>query len=468
MSAELAGASNAGEGGAAADESGATISEISFWQTVRVPLEQGGVTVSPNAPLIANKPGLLRVYVTPKRDFRARELSLSLELGVGAATDASSSKWIGQASTDADLTSTFNFAIDSRDVLAGTAYSVVLKDALSDTALDRFPTLGTSPLNAATAAPTLEIVVVPIVVAGGAADVSAQGLGVFRARLLALYPLAEIHLSSHAQLISSVAVGPDQGWAQTLDSLYALRAADAPAANVFYFGLLTPAATFYDYCVTDCTVGLSQIASRNDVEYRGAIGLGVFPDRANNDAADTMAHELGHALGRQHSPCMTSDPGPFPYLGGKIGVWGFDPESQLPLDPNDYADVMGYCTPDWISDFTYSALFDRIAYINAQATSASALSLRPVERIFRRVILDARGELSWGSRFALGHAPSGEVIAVTLLDQNGDESSSVAANFQPFADQQGGFLVIPEAALDRVHGVTSIRMGSRSLPLDPL
>ena len=29
-----------------------------------------------------------------------------------------------------------------------------------------------------------------------------------------------------------------------------------------------------------------------------------------------------------------------------------------------YKDMMGYCTPEWISDYTYNALFNRITSVN--------------------------------------------------------------------------------------------------------
>ena len=66
------------------------------------------------------------------------------------------------------------------------------------------------------------------------------------------------------------------------------------------------------------------------------------------------AHEWGHNWGRQHAPC--GDPANpdqhFPYGGGVTGVYGYDQVSQVVKPPTAH-DLMGYCSNDWISDYTY-------------------------------------------------------------------------------------------------------------------
>jgi hypothetical protein len=310
-------------------------------------------------------------------------------------------------------------------------------------------------------------VVVPIVVGGVAPDVSAEKLAIFRARVLSMYPLADISLSARAPITTAIAVSSSAGWDELLDALYAERAADDPADNVFYYGLLTPTATFNDYCSNDCTVGLSVVADAGDVEERGSVGLGIFSDGSNSDAPDTMAHELGHALGRDHAPCDVSlkDSGPFPYKGGKIGVWGFDSLNHLLLDPQVYGDVMGYCTPDWISDFTYRGLFERIKRVNAEVSGTSAKSLLPRAGAYRRVLVRANGALAWGSRVVREHAPGGAVRALGLVGADGHVLATVAAAYRAFSDVSGGFLLISENALSAHAGATKIRVGKAELAL---
>ena len=70
----------------------------------------------------------------------------------------------------------------------------------------------------------------------------------------------------------------------------------------------------------------------------------------------TIAHELGHNMSLQHAPCGNADnPDPsFPYAGGRIGAWGFDPRQGGTLMSPALFDLMSYCNPRWISDYHFT------------------------------------------------------------------------------------------------------------------
>ena len=70
----------------------------------------------------------------------------------------------------------------------------------------------------------------------------------------------------------------------------------------------------------------------------------------------TIAHELGHNMNLGHAPCgspslFTVDAS-YPYADGSIGAWGYDIRNDLLLPP-DTKDLMGYCSPRWISDYSF-------------------------------------------------------------------------------------------------------------------
>jgi hypothetical protein len=100
----------------------------------------------------------------------------------------------------------------------------------------------------------------------------------------------------------------------------------------------------------------------------------VFSDHTND-----TPHEVGHALGRKHAPCLPSgrcNPSPanvddhYPQYGAfqsdSIGVFGFDATTNTVFNPANTFDFMSYsCTSatpgigpcsQWVSAYTYMAL----------------------------------------------------------------------------------------------------------------
>nr|QNO52690.1 hypothetical protein PKPCIMEP_00010 [Methanosarcinales archaeon ANME-1 ERB6] len=83
-----------------------------------------------------------------------------------------------------------------------------------------------------------------------------------------------------------------------------------------------------------------------------------------------MAHGIGHNLGRKHIDCG----GPknidkeWPYQGDEChlapetpaGFWGFDVNERSVRAPSEYSDFMTFSAPYWVSNYTYTALFDLI------------------------------------------------------------------------------------------------------------
>lgn len=98
----------------------------------------------------------------------------------------------------------------------------------------------------------------------------------------------------------------------------------------------------------------------------------------------TSAHELAHAVGRQHAPCdnVTRCATPantddnYPHYSGydsdSIGEFGVDTANGAVKDPAIAHDIMGYSGNRWISPYTYKALMSRIpATFGADAARGS-------------------------------------------------------------------------------------------------
>src|SRR5262249_51930818 len=150
------------------------------------------------------------------------------------------------------------------------------------------------------------------------------------------------------------------GWDTLLSYLGQIRQQDNAPFDVYYYGAFAPAASAIQYCGGGGGAGLGNIAGAGDAFSRAASGRG-FGDgggQASGIAWETAVHEIGHTHGRYHSPCGgAAQPDPnYPYPNAIIGDWGYNLLTKQLYDPNQYTDVMGYCQPVWISDFTFKAL----------------------------------------------------------------------------------------------------------------
>ena len=71
--------------------------------------------------------------------------------------------------------------------------------------------------------------------------------------------------------------------------------------------------------------------------------------------ASVIAHEIGHNLSLQHTPCgnpLGLEPA-YPYANASPGGWGYDFGEQRLVSPDEYVDLMSYCSPYWVSDFSF-------------------------------------------------------------------------------------------------------------------
>jgi hypothetical protein len=91
------------------------------------------------------------------------------------------------------------------------------------------------------------------------------------------------------------------------------------------------------------------------------LAAGLVDPADTTGAGQTLAHEIGHNLGRRHT-CACGEGGCVnQHPGGVLGAYGVnldDPSAPVYLDPDTTYDLMTYCSPEWISDITYEAFRD--------------------------------------------------------------------------------------------------------------
>jgi hypothetical protein len=145
------------------------------------------------------------------------------------------------------------------------------------------------------------------------------------------------------------------------------------------------------------TTYTSGVAGIGYIGLPAAAGWDRTPSRA-----EVAAHEWGHNFGRYHVDCGgPAGPDPnYPYPGGSIGVYGFDLTLSLLRSPASYYDLMSYCSPDWISDYTYRAV---LSYRATTAARPAAAGPQPVLLVWGRI---GRAGMVLEPAFELSAAPS--------------------------------------------------------------
>ncbi len=422
---------------------GIRIHEVAIYQGVKVSLSLDDASITErNAPVVEGRPLLLRVSVLPDTSFSPRPLVAELELS--SANPNLKSKTVtldvNQASSDADLASTFNFSLAGDEVTADLTFSVSLHETAGTTigaAVPgvRAPSAGELALGAKQSG-LVRVKLVPFRYlydgSGRLPDTSESQLKTYQDILFAMYPTSQVEVSLRDPVDYPSYVGPSSGWSSWLDTLCDVRLSDNVDSKVYYFGIIAPKTGWGSY--GGGIAGLGYVPSASGNWGRCAVGLG-FPE-ADPDGL-IMAHEVGHTMGLPHAPCGT-DGDWFPYDGAKIGVYGYSLVSQTLKDPSIYRDVMSYCDPQWISDYNFANLFERIRSVNQSYYTKSIEKNR-----YRKLLVDVDGSLSVGGSIELAEPPPGTPTAVRLVDRRGAIAQAIGT-FVPMSEGQAGAIFFPE------------------------
>ena len=307
---------------------------------------QGVQNADHGVPLIAGREALLRVFVTgdlpsyyqPRvtaHFYRDKHLAHWAEVGL-------ESEMLPTGVSEDRLDLSFNMSIPGGALMPGTELVIEVDRAgvvpHGPGSQLRIPAEGRLALDVRPLR-RLDLTVVPVVVASDTAP--DQDVHEWTDKLSAdsevlhfprsVLPIGDLRIDVHEGLVTTADLTTGSGWGELLAEVLLLRAKEG--SRGYYYGAVVPAA-----------------GSR----WRGLGTIG-FPVAVGVADAETLAHELGHNMGLKHAPCGGTGGADedYPYEGGILGVWGYDVPARRLVHPFLYKDVMGYCAPNWVSDYHF-------------------------------------------------------------------------------------------------------------------
>lgn len=345
-----------------------------------VHLNQGNQTVDAGFGAVAGRPGILRVMLDSNETHDwAPFVRVRLYEGATLVRDTVLPPTTAGIQSDPDpgqRDHTWNLRLEADEVVEGLAVAVTVDpdDTISETdeSDNDYPEIDPASLGVRTLAP-LRLVVLPIEATtnGTTSDVNAGNIESLLTSTRGMLPVEDIESTIRTPFSTTEDLSTPGGWSTLLSDLQALRTAEG-AADEYYHGIIRQFSGI-------AYGGLAYVPGSNASGFRTALSV---------ENADVIVHELGHNLGRPHSPCGGAggpDPG-YPHPDAALGGPGYDVATDALLSDPAYRDFMSYCGPEWTSDYTFQRILDwRTDDPRVPAGMSAAASRTPV-----------RGVLLWG------------------------------------------------------------------------
>jgi hypothetical protein len=132
------------------------------------------------------------------------------------------------------------------------------------------------------------------------------------------------------------------------------------------------------------------------------------------------------------------------------------------VDPGRNRDIMGYCSPRWISDYTWKGLVARSAAVNVPSPILAARVDDTDATPWRALLLDGAGRPRWGLPF-VGPA-HGSPEPAEILDEAGRTVATVDVYRTEVSDTDEFTLLVPPPRAGwhgvRVRGAPPLAFGA--------
>ncbi|MFO0550268.1 MAG: hypothetical protein U0271_17875 [Polyangiaceae bacterium] len=419
-----------------ADATGVSVREVAFYQAVKSSVFSNGAPTEPSVDLVAGRQAVVRVFLdlaTPSGSPVTARLTLGdtvLEQTVNSV----------MYSTDQTYGTTINFDVPAAAMNVGMTWSLALEEPYATGSDNPGARVATTNLTVK-ASHTLKITLIPVMYGADGSnrvpDTSDNQVARYHDYFMTLYPTTDVR----------VQVGPTFQWDQSIDAngngwdtlLNALSEERSNASvdfDEYYYGVFEPAGSFNTFCGQGCVAGLGFIGDPNGEYSRAAIGLGYGGDVA----AWTAVHEVGHNHGRPHSPCggVSGADSNFPHSGGAIGVYGMNIFTHELVSPT-YKDFMGYCDPNWISDYVFEKIF---AFMRNTDSQAIVVPPEAQNQPYERIAVNG-SSASFLTPMTMKRPPLGTIQDVTITTADGTVKT-VQGTFYAYDHLPGGVVFVKQ------------------------